>query len=235
MIIFYRLSDVGYKKTKHYFINNKNCLENFLKNFLNNKIENIVVLADNISNDTYDMIKNIVPENIMVQCHLGSSASTFNRVLDLALNQKDDDEIIYFVENDYIHKKNSKTILEEGFDIGADYVSLYDHPDKYLDSHKGGNPFIEDGGEVTKVFLSKSCHWKLTNSTTMTFASKLKTLREDEPILRKWTVGSYPEDFRMFLELRDKGRTLITPLPSYSTHGDLPWLAPLVNWDNEVL
>lgn len=231
MITYYRLSDAGYKKTKHPFINNKNCLENFTKNFLNNEFNDFVLLADNISNDTYNMVKIIVPENSIVRCSLGSSAATFNKVLSMALKYKNDNEIIYFIENDYIHRKNSKAILEEGFELGADYVSLYDHPDKYLNADKGGNPFIEDGGEVTKVFLSKSCHWKLTNSTTMTFASKLKTVKEDEPILRKWTTDSYPEDFKMFLELRDKGRTLITPLPSYSTHGDLPWLSPLIDWD----
>jgi hypothetical protein len=235
MIIFYRLSDAGYKKIKHPLINNKNCLENFKRNFLNNKLNNFFILVDRVCDETYKMVQDIVSADTIISSNLGSSAQTFNRVLDLALKQKNDDEIIYFVENDYIHRKNSKSIMEEGFDIGTDYISLYDHPDKYLNGDKGGNPFIENGGEITKVFLSKSCHWKLTNSTTMTFAAKLKTLREDEPILRKWTVGSYPEDFRMFLKLRDKGRTLITPIPSYSTHGDLPWLAPLINWDNEIL
>ena len=61
----------------------------------------------------------------------------------------------YFVENDYLHHSNARNILLEGFTVGADYVSLYDHPDKYLNANEGGNPFIEDGGEVTKVYLSK--------------------------------------------------------------------------------
>jgi transaldolase len=40
---------------------------------------------------------------------------------------------------------------EEGLDI-SDYVSGYDHPDKYIDSDQGGdNPFIKDGGEITRV------------------------------------------------------------------------------------
>ena len=236
MKVFYRISDAGYKKIKHPLINNKNCLENFINNFLNKRdLHNFIILADNISNDTFDMIKNFVPEKFIIHCKLGSSAQTFNKVLSLALEQKDDNEIIYFVENDYIHRKNSKAIMEEGLELGADFVCLYDHPDKYIDADKGGNPQIQGGGETTKVLLSKSTHWKLCNSTTMTFAAKVGTLKETEPIIRKWTTGTYPEDYRMFVELGEKGYSLISPIPSYSTHGELPWLAPLIDWEREIV
>jgi hypothetical protein len=66
----------------------------------------------------------------------------------------------------------------------------------------------------------------------MTFASKVKTLREDEEILRSFTQGSYPRDFEMFLALRDKGKALITPIPGYATHGETAWLSPLTNWND---
>jgi hypothetical protein len=161
----------------------------------------------------------------------GYGAGTFNLALTEALKYKDN-EVVYFIENDYIHKPNSQTILLEGIELGADYVSLYDHPDKYIDADKGGNPFIENGGEITKVFLSNSCHWKLTNSTTMTFATKVKKLREDEKIFRKWTTDTYPHDFKIFLELNDINRSLITPLPGFSTHGETSWLSPLTNWND---
>jgi hypothetical protein len=75
----------------------------------------------------------------------------------------------------------------------------------------------------------------MTNSTTMTFAAKVKTLKEDEEILRKYTSGSYPRDFEMFLELRDKSRSLITPIPGYATHGETAWLSPLTDWKEQIL
>jgi hypothetical protein len=64
----------------------------------------------------------------------------------------------------------------------------------------------------------------------MTFAAKVSTLKRVEPILRKYTQGSYPEDFKMFLELREYNELLITPLPGYSTHGETAWLTPLIDW-----
>ena len=69
----------------------------------------------------------------------------FNMALDLALKQTEC-EGVYFVEDDYLHHPRSYEILIEGLELGADYITLYDHPDKYFD---GGNPLIEGDGEVT--------------------------------------------------------------------------------------
>lgn len=231
MNIFYRISDVGYKKTKPEYITNENCLKNATQVF--NVIDNNwIVIADNTSDETNKMISKYIPTESIKFVNIQNGAGTFNYALDMSL-LLDENNVVYFLENDYIHKSNSDVVLLEGINTGGDYVSLYDHPDKYIPSDRGGNPFIEnDGGEITKVYLTKSCHWKMTNSTTMTFASKVKTLKEDESTLRKWTnMGNYPRDFDMFIELREKGKVLLTPMPGYSTHGETAWLSPLTDWE----
>jgi hypothetical protein len=228
MKIIYRISDVGYNKVKPLYINNSNCFKNAVKVFGSEENEWIII-ADNTSEKTVNMIHNYAPKNYeLQQVSVGHGAGTFNLALDKALTFNNN-EIVYFLENDYLHKPESDKILLEGFSVGSDYISLYDHPDKYMD---GANPLVESGGEVTRVMLSNSCHWKLTNSTTMTFAAKVKTLKDDEKILRKWTQGSYPQDFQMFLELASKLKSLVTPIPGYSTHGETAWLSPLTNWEN---
>jgi hypothetical protein len=227
MKIIYRISDTGYNKVKPNYIDNEKCLSNFCKAF-SKHTKDITVIADNVSENTYNMIKKYVDDTNIIRVSIGHGAGTFNLALTEALKYEED-EVVYFVENDYVHRQESDEVLLEGFSIGSDYVALYDHPDKYID---GANPFVEGGGELTRVMLSKSCHWKLTNSTTMTFAAKVKTLREDESILREFTNQSYPRDFDMFLKLRDNGRSLITPIPGYSTHGETRWLSPLINWND---
>ncbi len=107
---------------------------------------------------------------------------------------------------------------------------MYDHPDKYLDPSLGGNPYCAGGAEDTRVYLTESCHWKITNSTTMTFAAKVSTLKRVESILREYTSGTHPNDFQMFLKLREVGELLVTPLPGYATHGETAWLSPLTDW-----
>lgn len=228
MKIIYRISDAGYNKVKPDYINNETCLKNFCNVFFD-YIHDILIIADNCSVSTIDMINKYIDPINIIKVSVGHGAGTFNLALDKALTYADD-EIVYFVENDYLHKPYASRMLREGFDLGASFVSLYDHPDKYLDPSLGGNPYCEGGAEDTRVYLSKSCHWKITNSTTMTFASKVATLRRVESILRKHTSGSYPDDFKMFLELREQNELLITSIPGYATHGETKWLAPLTNW-----
>lgn len=229
MKIIYRISDTGYSKVKPSYVNNKSCLKNFCNVFFDH-IHDIQIIADNCSESTLSIItKYIDPVNIE-KVSVGHGAGTFNLALDMALKWKDD-EVVYFVENDYLHRQQSPKIIKEGLSLGASFVSLYDHPDKYLDPSKGGNPYCEGGAEDTRVYLTDSCHWKITNSTTMTFASTVETLKRTEPTLRKYTnQGHYPDDFKMFLELREHNELLVTPLPGYATHGETAWLSPLTDW-----
>jgi hypothetical protein len=155
-----------------------------------------------------------------------SNAASFLHVLNVAVTF-DDAESVYFLEDDYLHRPRADTVLLEGLGR-ADYVSLYDHADKYI---AGGNPFVDDdGGEITKVYITASSHWKLTNSTTMTFASHVHTIREDYAIWQSACAGHVPTDFDTFITLRNNQRSLITPIPGYATHCEKQWLAPFTDW-----
>jgi len=233
MKIIYRISEGGYPKEKPDYITKINCLKNALKHF---KQEDFLLIMDNVS----DNLKSEIEKVYGGKAHLvqvGHGAGTFNIALDHAIGKTgilsvSDDEIIYFLEDDYLHKEGSQRIIEDGFELGMDYVTLYDHPDKYLNPIEGGNPYCEGRAEFTRVYLGNNSHFKLTNSSTMTFAAKVKTLKEDEGIMRSWTNGTYPHDFQMFQEINKKGRRLVSPLPGYSTHGETRWLTPLTNWEN---
>ena len=181
------------------------------------------------------MIKKYIDPINISRAKVGHGAGTFNLALDKALNWEDD-EIVYFVENDYLHLQDSPQMLEEGFKLGAPYVTLYLHPDKFIPPVDGGNPEVDqDGGYPTKIFRGETQLFGMFNSTTMTFASKVKTLKEDEKVLRKWTSGTHPDDFQMFLELRNNGKALLCPLNTFSTHGETSWLAPLYKIKQENL
>jgi hypothetical protein len=224
MKIFYRISDGSYKKERLPHATKQHCIQNFLTHFPS---EEVVIYADNVKDETFEWINTLGCE--VTRTNGGSSAAGFRIVFDEALKLPDD-EIVYFVEDDYLHLPNSREILLEGLER-AHYVSLYDHIDKYIPASMGGNHFIDDtGAEETRVFLTKNRHWKLTNSTTMTFASTVNVLKEDASIWLQHTSGTYPRDFDCFIDLRSKGRTLATPIPSLSTHGETRWVAPLIDW-----
>jgi len=229
MKIIYRISDSGYSKVKPEYINNESCLKNALKIFPY-QIYDWSIIADNISEDTNNMIQKYIPRNYINYVSKGSGAETFNLALDEALLY-DNEEIIYFIENDYLHLEDSPQTLEDGFNLGADYMTLYLHPDKFISPNQGGNPEVdEQGGYQTILYKGEHNLFFQVNSTTMTLASKVKTLKEDESILRKWTQGTYPQDFNMFLDLRAHGKVLLCPVNTKSTHGETKYLAPFIDW-----
>jgi len=226
MKIIYRISEGGYPKEKPEYITKINCLKNALTHFDEN---DFTLIADGVSEEFKSEIRKIYNGKIE-NVNIGHGAGTFNIALN-GIEGLDVNEIVYFLEDDYLHKEGSQKVLESGFDLGMDYVTLYDHPDKYLNPIEGGNPYCEGRAEFTRVYLGEYSHWKLTNSTTMTFAAKVKTLKEDEGILRQWTAGEHPHDFQMFGDLQKKGRRLVSSIPGYSTHGETRWLTPLTNWE----
>ena len=62
MKIIYRISDSGYSKVKPDYINNENCLKNALKVFPWTEYD-WSIIADNISEETNDMIQKYIPRN----------------------------------------------------------------------------------------------------------------------------------------------------------------------------
>lgn len=231
MKVLYRISDGGNKKMKPSYVHDKKQMFlHFIKRFAGH---DVYIFADNVCNDTYDFLKANCDPLRLFRISLGNSDS-FMHIVDYAIKHFDPEDTIYFAEDDYIYKANAAEIIEEGLTI-AEYSSGYDHPDKYINYKDGGpNRFIEDGGEITRVLLTKNCHWKLTNSCCMTFATKVKTIKEDYETFNINCIGSFPNDFCAFCELiQYKKRKLVSCIPSVSTHGELVGLAKFVDWDKE--
>jgi hypothetical protein len=211
--VYYRISDNSYKKIKIPGTNKQICLINFLSNFQNFEIN---IIADNVNDNTFDFIKNLSLQyqNVNIERTNYSNAGSFNYCLDLAL-MNDFETVNYFVEDDYIHRENSELCILEGLEK-SDYVTLFDHPDKYQSEYQYG--------ETCKVFKSKNYIWKTTISTCMTFAVKTKTLKKDYAIFKHYLHNQqHPNDHLIFCDLKSKGRTLSLPLPGFAYHTDLTY------------
>jgi hypothetical protein len=209
--VFYRISSESLKRPRLPGATKEVCLDNFLSIFG----PNIMVVADNCH---VPLLKELEKRKLrFVETNLGNSKS-FLHTLDLAL-RLDDDTLVYFVEDDYLHSQKAPTLLTEGV-ARADYVTVFDHPDKYGPHY--------DGGEIRKVYRTPSCHWKHTASTTMTFAAKVKTLKEDRVVWHKWCGPEFPwpQDHQAFQELWvTRGRTLASSIPGAAVHTDLSYSA----------
>lgn len=227
MKLYYKFSEKGKQPrlfTKR--VSKKDCFKSFINSFGE---YNVKVLIDNSSKDWVEWFGEFNVE--VIETNLGNSLAN-NFLYNLALRECSDDEIVYFSEDDYLYLDGAKKYIEEGLSI-SDYVTLYDHPDKYM--NQSPNPLVIEGAEESKVFKTESSHWKLTNSTTMTFGTKIKILKEDIHIIQSYNIDNkLPDDFKMFIELRNRGRKLVSPIPTRSTHLDGINISSFVNWENLV-
>ena len=151
----------------------------------------------------------------------GEEAAAFLGVLEVALSLEGN-PTVYIVEDDYLHYGNCMDAVEAGLSTGASYVTLYDHADKYTSY----------GNLQTSLRVAGGVHWRTTPSTTNTYAFKLNTLKRDIAIHRKHSTGvSISTDHQKFLELWSAGSSLISCIPSMSTHCETEFLAPNVDWE----
>lgn len=134
----------------------------------------------------------------------------------------DDKDLFYFVENDYLHVNGwvgEVKNLFETYNLNTGYVSLYDHNDKYTWMHLYENL-------VSKIFVTDTHHWRTVPNTCGSYICNKKLFLEDYDVhsglegdANKW----------LWLE-QNRGRFLLSPIPSLSTHMMESLLAPTIDW-----
>lgn len=234
--VYYRLSDRGNPKEK--IAGPFACLANFLDVF-RPAADELRVIADNCRDDTVERVEAMLAQagclgphrNVIQRTALGHHGSFLHaKALALADCRHDQDAIVYFLEDDYLHLPGARAMLAEGLQI-ADYVTLYDHADKYADPNATGlHGVIAAGGEETCVLRRRLSHWKFTASTTMTWACRLSTLREDSAVWDRFRIERRSIDYCLHYALGAAGRFLACPLPGHATHGEANWASPGSDW-----
>lgn len=166
----------------------------------------------------------------VIEFAAGSESGSFLFLLEYVLERSfSEDTILYFLEDDYLHRPGWVEILLEGFTLAkADYVTLYDHGDKYT--------LPQYTALQSAVYHTASCHWRTTPSTTNTYAMRFKTLRDHYEVHKAFSTGTkITEDHEKFVRLQKIGAQLISCLPGWSTHVEKALLSPTHDWQQYLL
>ena len=220
-VVFFRTSKV-FGKSPIDLVDSRLTFCSLLESF---SLGEVVCIADNATDEqSFFFARNA---HHFYRSSKGNSGS-FRLAVDLVTLHPAD--IYYFVEDDHLHLPRQKSFLAAGLKC-FDFVSLYDHPDKYQSRCYPGLQ--------RQVFATSVGHFSTSPSTVMTFACRSETLyRAREIMLDPAFTGQAlktPRDHEMFIALAEAGFTLGTALPGRSTHCERELLSPYVDWSAYAL
>ena len=212
-------------KNRPNWFNREAIYDTFIKS-IDNRVD-VTILFDGDASSHF--IKSKATANIVEKKGGGDSRSFLN-LLEYTVQQPyADDDIIYFLEDDYFHRIGWVDILIDGIEnITADYYSLYDNKDKYF------LPMYSNL-QSTIIATNKS-HWRTTPSTTNTYAMLFSTLKKHYEHHVKFcdlSIGGWTRDHDKFLYLWSIGSNLVTSIPGWSTHCEIEYMSPAINWEFE--
>jgi hypothetical protein len=221
-------SSISQHKVRYPGFSKQSAYENFIRS-LDRDFAHVTFILDTFypsSEEHFIKKQNKYP---VIEIKEGTEGGAFIKMLDHVVQRKLSPEtIVYFLEDDYFHKEGWIDILCEGFTLPeSDYVTLYDHKDKY---------FFPSYQELkSKIFHTKSCHWRTTPSTTNTFAMKYKTLVKHLDVHKEFSMNrKISADHEKFCKLGAMGAVLISSVPGWSTHAELEFASPCVDWQKLI-
>ncbi len=181
---------------------------------LNLKFEEFSKLIENINEEKKEVTKN-------------QKSNMSNIHQSLILSKEVSEDLTYFVEDDYIHEKNSLAEMLFAYEKIASLTKkeLIICPTDY--------PFLYNQSEGTKIFLGDKKHWRQIDQTLCTFLTSKKIIdRYWDQIISMCKFEHYP--FEKPLHNIYKKELCISPIPSLAIHftniNSIYGLSPNVDW-----
>jgi len=143
------------------------------------------------------------------------------------LEAKKSEDLIYFVEDDYIHKKNSLSEMIFTYERIASQINneIIICPTDY--------PYLYAKAEVTQNFLGDKSHWRKINETLCTFLTSKQIIEKYwDKYISMCKIEHAPFEKPMH-EIYEK-ELCISPIPSLALHftniNSIFGLSPNVDW-----
>ena len=168
----------------------------------------------------------------------GAEALSFLALINIIQKRNfQSDQIIYLLEDDYIHSEGWAEKILDGFTLPLHYVTLYDPSERY-DYNR-----YPVGGVLRMLLSQSNHHWAVFPNTTNTFAVRYQVFQDDLDIQRKHSTftddkrqaTAASEDVEKWAELVAKGRLLGCPIPGFSTHAQEGNLSPGTKWADKLV
>ena len=195
-----------------------------MKKQLNKSYFNNSIISLNI-NEFKDKIKKVNAENKDVTENQVSNMSNIHKSLLIAKKQCND--LVYFVEDDYLHQKDA--ISEMIFT----YERIASQTNSELILCPSDYPYLYTKIDPTNIFLGSTKHWRVVGETLCTFLTSLNILQKHwDKFISMCQFEHYP--FEQPLHDIYKSEYCLSPIPSLAFHctnvNSIYGLSPTMNW-----
>ena len=170
-------------------------------------------------------IKKINQQGKKVTDNQISNMSNINQSLNVGKNCED---LVYFVEDDYIHKINA---IEE---MLLSYERISSQIGKELIMCPADYPYLYNKLQNSKVILGNNCHWRSIEESLCTFLTSKKIINKH---FKKFVSACEFEHYPFEKPFHDiyKKELCISPMPSLAVHftniNSIYGLSPLINYE----
>jgi len=176
-------------------------------------------------NEFINDIKKINEKNENVTENQMSNMSNIHKSLLIAKNQCKD--LIYFVEDDYLHEKEA--IKEMIFA----YERISSQTERELILCPIDYPYLYNKINSTSIFLGSKKHWRIIDETLCTFLTSTKILEKYwDKFISMCQLEHYP--FEKPLHNIYKSEYCLSPIPSLAFHctnvNSIFGLSPTMDW-----
>jgi len=199
-------------------------------------------------NEIKEILKDSLIENKFISVNLkdfenkitaGYSKAKFSNMANfynsLLIAKNEDADLIYFVEDDYIHSANTITEMIFAYEK---FNTIFSKDPILLPSDY---PYLYTKDESTKIYVGEKHHWRLVNESLVTFMTSKELIQKYFNELEKMGI-EWVDPWEKPLHKIYETNPCLSPIPSLAVHcanvNSIFGISPLVNikklWeDNE--
>ena len=179
----------------------------------------------NLKLDNFNQIKTINKNNSIIENNMKATMSSIHQSFDIAKSECDD--LIYFVEDDYIHKKESI------FEMLSSYEKISSEINKEIFICPVDYPYLYKKLENSKIFIGNKYHWRSVNVSLLTFLTSKSLINKYWDDLMVMSENEH-SPFETPLHKIFEKELCISPIPSLAMHctnvNSIFGLSPNINW-----
>ena len=212
-------------KIKIYIIDHNSKKEDLEK--IDNKLKktNIEFEILNLDPKKFNKIKTLNKDNPTIERNMKSTMASIRASFDLAKEKSSD--LVYFVEDDYIHKKESI------FEMVSAYEKISSEQGKELFICPVDYPYLYKKLDNSQILIGNKYHWRTVNESLLTFLTSKSLIEKywDDLVLMS---ENEHVPFETPLHSIYEKEICISPIPSLAMHctniNSVFGLSPNIDW-----